>query len=151
MTRFYHILSLLVAVVMVPVFTTLAVFSKHKFKFLLHHFGFAPKIKNEESKILWLYALSLGEVNAAAPVLEKLHNENPQIRIVVSVTTDSGYEGAVKQLKMAENIFFHPLDCFPFTCLALSRIKPDLYIMTDTGFWPGLADQLHKQKTPQIL
>jgi 3-deoxy-D-manno-octulosonic-acid transferase len=151
MTRFYHILSLLAVVVIVPVFTTLSIFSKHKFKFLRHHFGFAPKIKNGKNKTLWLYALSLGEVNAAAPVLEKLHNENPRIRIVVSVTTDSGYEGAVKQLKMAENIFFHPLDCFPFTCLALSRIKPDLYIMTDTGFWPGLADQLHKQKTPQIL
>ena len=151
MTRLYHILSLLLFVLIVPVFTTLSIFSKHKFKFLRHHFGFAPKIKNGESKILWLYALSLGEVNAAAPVLEKLHNENPQIRIVVSVTTDSGYEGAVKQLKMAENIFFHPLDCLPFICLALSRIKPDLYIVTDTGFWPGLADQLHKQKTPQIL
>jgi 3-deoxy-D-manno-octulosonic-acid transferase len=151
MTRFYHILSLLAVLVIVPVFTTLSIFSKHKFKFLRHHFGFTPKIKNGESKTLWLYALSLGEVNAAAPVLEKLHNENPQIRIVVSVTTDSGYEGAVKQLKMAENIFFHPLDCLPFTCLALSRIKPDLYIVTDTGFWPGLADQLHKQKTPQIL
>jgi 3-deoxy-D-manno-octulosonic-acid transferase len=151
MIRFYHILSLLLVVIIVPVFTTLSIFSKHKFKFLRHHFGFAPKIKNGESKTLWLYALSLGEVNAAAPVLKKIHNENPQIRIVVSVTTDSGYEAAVKQLEMAENIFFHPLDCLPFTCLALSRIKPDLYIVTDTGFWPGLTDQLHNQKTPQIL
>ena len=151
MTRFYHILSLLVAVVMVPVFTTLAVFSKHKFKFLRHHFGFVPTIKKGESKILWLHALSLGEVKAAAPVLKKLHNKSPYLKIVVSVTTDSGYEGAVEHLKMAEKIFFHPLDCLPFTYLALSRIKPDLYIVTDTGFWPGLTDQLHKQNTPQIL
>ena len=151
MTRFYHILSLLVAVVMVPVFTTLAVFSKHKFKFLRHHFGFVPTIKKGESKILWLHALSLGEVKAAAPVLKKLHNKSPYLKIVVSVTTDSGYEGAVEHLKMAEKIFFHPLDCLPFTYLALSRIKPDLYIVTDTGFWPGLTDLLHKQNTPQIL
>ena len=151
MTRFYHILSLLVAVVMVPVFTTLAVFSKHKFKFLRHHFGFVPTIKKGESKILWLHALSLGEVKAAAPVLKKLHNKIPYLKIVVSVTTDSGYEGAVEHLKIAEKIFFHPLDCLPFTYLALSRIKPDLYIVTDTGFWPGLTDQLHKQNTPQIL
>ena len=151
MTRFYHILSLLVAVVMVPVFTTLAVFSKHKFKFLRHHFGFVPTIKKGESKILWLHALSLGEVKAAAPVLKNLHNKSPYLKIVVSVTTDSGYEGAVEHLKMAEKIFFHPLDCLPFTYLALSRIKPDLYIVTDTGFWPGLTDQLHKQNTPQIL
>ena len=151
MTRFYHILSLRVAVVMVPVFTALAVLSKHKFKFLRHHFGFVPTIKKGESKTLWLYALSLGEVKAAAPVLKNLHNKNPHLKIVVSVTTDSGYEGAVKHLKMAENIFFHPLDCLPFTSLALNRIKPDLYIVTDTGFWPGLTDQLHKQNTPQIL
>ena len=151
MTRFYHILSLLVAVVMVPVFTTLAVFSKHKFKFLRHHFGFVPTIKKGESKILWLHALSLGEVKAAAPVLKNLHNKSPYLKIVVSVTTDSGYEGAVEHLKIAEKIFFHPLDCLPFTYLALSRIKPDLYIVTDTGFWPGLTDQLHKQNTPQIL
>ena len=151
MTRFYHILSLLVAVVMVPVFTTLAVFSKHKFKFLRHHFGFVPTIKKGESKILWLHALSLGEVKAAAPVLKKLHNKIPYLKIVVSVTTDSGYEGAVEHLKIADKIFFHPLDCLPFTYLALSRIKPDLYIVTDTGFWPGLTDQLHKQNTPQIL
>ena len=151
MTRFYHILSLLVAVVMVPVFTTLAVFSKHKFKFLRHHFGFVPTIKKGESKILWLHALSLGEVKAAAPVLKNLHNKIPYLKIVVSVTTDSGYEGAVEHLKIAEKIFFHPLDCLPFTYLALSRIKPDLYIVTDTGFWPGLTDQLHKQNTPQIL
>ena len=151
MTRFYHILSLLVAVVMVPVFTTLAVFSKHKFKFLRHHFGFVPTIKKGESKILWLHALSLGEVKAAAPVLKNLHNKSPYLKIVVSVTTDSGYEGAVEHLKIADKIFFHPLDCLPFTYLALSRIKPDLYIVTDTGFWPGLTDQLHKQNTPQIL
>ena len=151
MTRFYHILSLLVAVVMVPVFTTLAVFSKHKFKFLRHHFGFVPTIKKGESKILWLHALSLGEVKAVAPVLKNLHNKSPYLKIVVSVTTDSGYEGAVEHLKIAEKIFFHPLDCLPFTYLALSRIKPDLYIVTDTGFWPGLTDQLHKQNTPQIL
>lgn len=151
MTRFYHILSLLVAVVMVPVFTTLAVFSKHKFKFLRHHFGFVPTIKKGESKILWLHALSLGEVKAAAPVLKNLHNKSPYLKIVVSVTTDSGYEGAVEHLKIAEKIFFHPLDCLPFTYLALSRIKPDLYIVTDTGFWPGLTDLLHKKNTPQIL
>jgi 3-deoxy-D-manno-octulosonic-acid transferase len=151
MTRFYHILSLIIAVVMVPVFTALAVFSKHKFKFLRHHFGFVPIIKKGKSKTLWIYALSLGEVKAAAPVLKNLHNKNPHLKIVVSVTTDSGYEGAVEHLKMAENIFFHPLDCLPFTSLALNRIKPDLYIVTDTGFWPGLSDQLHKQNTPQIL
>ena len=151
MTFFYHILSLLIAIIIVPVFTILSFFSKYKFKFLKHHFGFTPKIKKEEGKILWFYALSLGEVKAAAPILKKIHEKNLNLQIVVSVTTDSGYEGALMHLKIAENIFFHPLDCLPFTWLARSRIQPDMYVVIDTGFWPGLIDQLHKQNTSIIL
>ncbi len=151
MTFFYHIFSLLAAVVIVPVFTLLSIFSKHKFKFLKHHFGVLPKTKKREGKTLWLYALSLGEVKAATPVLKKIHEKTPNLKIVVSVTTDSGFEGALEHLKMADSIFFHPLDCLPFTWLALSRIQPDLYMVTDTGFWPGLIDQLHKQNIPLMM
>ncbi len=151
MTGFYHIVSLLVAVLIVPIFTLLSFFSKYKFKFLRHHFGLIPKKKSGESKTLWLYALSLGEVKAVAPVLKEIHKKLPNLKVIVSVTTDSGYEGALEHLKTAESIFFHPLDCLPFTWLALSRAKPDLYIMTDTGFWPGMIDQLHKKNIPLIL
>jgi len=151
MTFFYHILSLLVAIVIVPLFTLFSIFSRYKFKFLKHHFGFAPRRKKEEGKTVWLYALSLGEVKAATPVLKNIHEKNPNLKIVISVTTDSGYEGALEHLKMAENIFFHPLDCLPFTWLAISRIRPDLYVVTDTGIWPGLIDQLYNKNIPMIL
>ncbi|MZG54183.1 MAG: hypothetical protein F3742_06260 [Nitrospinae bacterium] len=151
MTFFYHILSLLFAVAIVPLFTLFSISSKYKFKFLKHHFGFAPGRKKEGTKTVWLYALSLGEVKAAAPVLKNIHEKNPNLKIVVSVTTDSGYEGALEHLKVAENIFFHPLDCLPFTWLAVSRIQPDLYLVVDTGFWPGLIDQLHHKKIPMLV
>jgi len=151
MTLIYHIFSLLISIVIVPLFILMSFFSKHKIKFLLHHFGFAPPKKKDHRKILWLYALSLGEVKSAKQVLKQIKEKDPSLRIVVSVTTDSGYEGALKHLKMAEDIFFQPLDCIPFTWLTLKNIKPDLYIIMDTGFWPGLIDQLHKKNTPIVL
>ena len=151
MTFFYHILSLLVAVVIVPLFALLSIFSRYKFKFLKHHFGFVPRKKKGEGKTVWVHALSLGEVKAAASVLKIIHEKNPNLKIMISVTTDSGYEGALEHLKMAKNIFFNPLDCLPFTWLAISRIQPDLYLVTDTGFWPGLIDQLHNKNIPMIL
>ncbi|MEK9628105.1 MAG: glycosyltransferase N-terminal domain-containing protein [Nitrospinota bacterium] len=151
MTFFYHILSLPVAFLLIPLFTALSLFSKNKFKLLHHHFGFTPKIKKDDGKALWFYALSLGEVKAALPVLSIIREKNPDLKIAVSVTTDSGYEGAMEHLKMADQIFFHPLDCLPFTRLALRRINPDIYVVTDTGFWPGLIDQLHQKNIPKIL
>ena len=90
-------------------------------------------------------------MKAAKQVLIKIKHKDPSLRIVVSVTTDSGYEGALEHLKMAENIFFQPLDCMPFTWLGIRKIQPDLYVINDTGFWPGLIDQLHKKKIPVIL
>ncbi len=151
MTLIYQILSILISVVIVPLFTVISFFSKYKFKFLLHHFGFVPSIIRDERKILWFYALSLGEVKAVKQVLKKIKQKDSSLRIVVSVTTDSGYEGALEHLKMVENIFFQPLDCFPFIWLGLRKIQPDLYVINDTGFWPGLIDQLHKKKIPIVL
>ncbi|MEC8957126.1 MAG: 3-deoxy-D-manno-octulosonic acid transferase [Nitrospinota bacterium] len=151
MTLIYHIFSILIVIVIVPLFTVISLFTKYKFKFILNHFGFVPSTTKNKRKTLWLYALSLGEVKAAKQVLKKIKHKDPSLRIVVSVTTDSGYEGALEHLKMAENIFFQPLDCMPFTWLGIRKIQPDLYVINDTGFWPGLIDQLHKKKIPVIL
>ena len=142
MIHFYHLLSLFVAILLAPLFSIMALFSKHKWKGLPHHFGWVPK--SPYKKILWLHALSMGEVVAITPVLESIRKQNPELYIALSVTTDSGYAAAIK-MKTADSVFFHPLDCLPFTQLALSRIKPDLYVVIDTGFWPGLIDLLHKK------
>ncbi len=98
-----------------------------------------------------MFALSLGEVTAAAPVLKIIHEERQDLRIVVSVTTDSGYDGARKKIPFADQIIFHPLDCLPFSLAALNRIRPNVFIVTDTGFWPGLLDLLARRKTPSLL
>lgn len=148
MINFYHLLSLFIAVLLVPLFTLTALFSKHKLKGLGHHFGWVPKTPGK--KVLWLHALSMGEVVAATPVLKQVREENPELYIALSVTTDSGYTAALNS-GIADRVFFHPLDCLPFTQLALSRINPDLFVVTDTGFWPGLIDLLHRNNIPVLL
>ena len=150
MIYFYHLLSLFVAILLLPLFSIIALSSKHKWKGLAHHFGWVPATKISGRKILWLHALSMGEVVAATSVLKLLREQTPDLIIALSVTTDSGYTTALK-MNIADNVFFHPLDCLPFTLLALKRINPDLHVVTDTGFWPGLIDLLHRKKTPVLL
>jgi 3-deoxy-D-manno-octulosonic-acid transferase len=150
MIYFYHLLSLFIAILLLPLFSLIALSSKHKWKGLVHHFGWVPVTKKSGRKILWLHALSMGEVVAATPVLKLVREQNPELTIALSVTTDSGYTAALK-MNIADNVFFHPLDCLPFTQLALNRINPDLHVVTDTGFWPGLIDLLHRKKIPILL
>ena len=146
----YHLLSLFLAVLLVPLFSLTTLFSRHKWKGLIHHFGWVPAKTKPGEKTLWLYALSMGEVVAATPVLKLLRKQSPELYIALSVTTDSGYATALN-LDFIDSVFFHPLDCLPFTQLALSRINPDLYVVTDTGFWPGLIDLLHRKNVPALL
>jgi 3-deoxy-D-manno-octulosonic-acid transferase len=148
MIYFYHFLSIFVAILLIPLFSLAALLSKYKWKKLAHHFGWIPKSPGK--KTLLLHALSMGEVVATMPVLKHIRKQNPELYIALSVSTDSGYVAALK-LNIADNVFFHPLDCLPFTQLALSRINPDLYVVIDTGFWPGWIDLLHKKNILIIL
>ncbi|MZH40835.1 MAG: hypothetical protein F3740_03320 [Nitrospinae bacterium] len=148
MIYFYHFLSLFIAIFLLPLFSIATLFSKHKFKGLIHHFGWVPK--NKGKKTLWMHSLSMGEVVAATPVLKKVREQYPDLEIALSVTTDSGYESALNA-GIADHLFFHPLDCLPFTQLALSRINPVIYVVTDTGFWPGLIDLLYRKNIPVLL
>jgi 3-deoxy-D-manno-octulosonic-acid transferase len=152
MILLYHILSLVLAFFVVPFFSIYSFWTNSKRRGLPHHFGLVPYPSHSPSqKTLWVFALSLGEVTAAAPVLKVLHEEQPDLRLLVSVTTDSGYDGARQKIPFADQIFFHPLDCLPFTLIALNRIRPDCFVVTDTGFWPGLLDILTWRNTPALL
>jgi 3-deoxy-D-manno-octulosonic-acid transferase len=148
----YHLLSTVLAVFIAPVFLVFSLATNSKRRGLWHHFGLVstPECATGK-KTLWLFALSLGEVTAAAPVLKIIHEKNPTLRLVVSVTTDSGYDGALQKISFADQIIFHPLDCLPFTSMALNRIRPDCFVVTDTGFWPGLLDLLTRHNTPVLL
>jgi 3-deoxy-D-manno-octulosonic-acid transferase len=67
------------------------------------------------------------------------------------VTTDSGFEAAKRKLPDIDVLIFHPLDCFPFTWNAIRKIQPDLFVLIDTGFWPGFIHLLHLKGVPALL
>lgn len=146
----YHTLSTLISPLMALGFFICSRFTRHKREHLAEHFGAMPASPADKETV-WLHALSLGEVVAAGPVLKEIRTLRPEARLVVSVTTDSGYEGAEQHLPMADLVVFHPLDCWPFTHRALDAINPGVFVLTDTGFWPGLLALLKQRNIPAAL
>lgn len=146
----HHLLSTLLSPLLALGFFIHSRFTRHKREHLGEHFGFMPP-SPAGKETLWLHALSLGEVVAAGPVLKEIRALRPEARLVVSVTTDTGYEGARKHLDMVDLVVFHPLDCWPFTHRALDALRPDVFVLTDTGFWPGLLAQLRQRGIPAVL
>jgi 3-deoxy-D-manno-octulosonic-acid transferase len=151
----YHLLTALLSPFVFLLFTLHSLVTGKKRRGLGHHFGRFPKLGDDpgapRKKTLWLYALSRGEVVAAGPVLKKIRQLRPHLRLVVSVTTESGYDAARQLADCADLVVFHPLDCLPFYHRAIAALRPDIFVLTETGFWPGLPDWLHRRGVPVIL
>ncbi len=154
MMPLYHIISTLAVLLAAPFSFIHALTTGKKRRGLWHRLGFVPPLPEADlpdTPTLWLHALSLGEVTAARPVLHALKQKAPGIRIAVSVTTDTGYDGAQQHLDFADRIFFHPHDAWPCNKAAVERIRPDLFVLMDTGFWPGFLHHLDRKKIPALL
>ncbi|MEC7641735.1 MAG: glycosyltransferase N-terminal domain-containing protein [Nitrospinota bacterium] len=150
----YKILSVIFSLILSPLFAVHSLVTGKKRRGLGNRFGLTPKVDRSETrfrKTLWLYALSVGEVWAAVPVLQQVRQLRPEIRIVVSTTTDAGYDAAKNQLGFVEKIFYQPLDLWPFPEMAVSRIQPNIFVLTETSFWPGLFHVLEQSNIPALL
>ena len=60
--------------------------------------------------VIWIHAVSLGEINAARTLVSELHSQLPDFRIVISSTTDTGFAAAERLFKGDHVVFRWPLD-----------------------------------------
>ncbi len=101
---------------------------------------------------IWLHALSVGEVNAAMPLLNAIRARWPESALVCSASTATGIN-ALKQkaFKLDAAITCLPLD-FPFlTSHVINSVRPDLFILTETDIWPDFIWRLHEQGIPPLM
>ncbi len=86
---------------------------------------------------VWIHAVSVGEVNAVRPLVNRLLDEG--YTAYVSTTTETGQKIAQEHFGGRATIFYFPLD-LRFLCLRfLRRLEPDLLILTETEIWPNFV------------
>jgi 3-deoxy-D-manno-octulosonic-acid transferase len=92
--------------------------------------------------VIWIHAVSVGEVLAVAGLVAEMHRAFPRHRIVISSTTDTGHALAQKRFG-AENVFYFPLD-FAFAIRRYLRaLRPELVVLAETEFWPNFLRLVH--------
>lgn len=86
--------------------------------------------------VVWLHAVSVGEVLAASGLVAELRALFPGGRVVVSTTTTTGQKLARERFG-EENVFYFPLD-FAFAIRPYLRaLQPRLVVLAETEFWPN--------------
>lgn len=99
--------------------------------------GNYPKFNYDAQKVIWLHCVSVGETNAARPLVDALRESFPDHRIVISTTTKTGQELAQKIFaEKADAIFYFPFDWKFSVKKALENYKPSLVLLMETEIWP---------------
>jgi len=86
---------------------------------------------------IWVHAVSVGEVTAAAPIVAALRERFPKGGIVVSTTTETGHLMAERLIPGAGALIYYPLD-IPFVVKKMIRlVRPDIFVPVETELWPN--------------
>ena len=103
-------------------------------------FGFIrPEIYEEMkgSPRIWIHAVSVGEVTAAAPIVASLRAHFPDACIVLSTGTETGQEMARRIIPGATAFIYYPLDIPWVIRKVILQVKPVIFIPTETELWPN--------------
>lgn len=86
---------------------------------------------------VWFHAVSVGEVNLIGGLVAGLRQQRPDLDIVVSTTTVTGYELALKRFP-ADRVFYCPLDLSWAVRRTLRSVRPDALVLAELEVWPNL-------------
>ncbi len=115
---------------------------------LAERFGFLPKnlqaLGQSEDTVVWVHAVSAGEVGVVEPILRQLRQAEPQVRLVLSTVTYTGRTLAQRKQLELEGIFYFPVDFPGIPERVLRTLRPDLIVVAETELWPLLLAAAHE-------
>ncbi|HWG21161.1 MAG TPA: 3-deoxy-D-manno-octulosonic acid transferase [Terracidiphilus sp.] len=147
---FYN-LALLVGLVLSAPWWLWRMATTHKYREgLAQRLGAVPTRLHNSSDprpVLWIHAVSVGEVLAVSRLIGELDRTFPPHRLVISTTTRTGQDLA-RQRFGADRVFYCPLDLPWATRAWLNALQPQLLILAETEFWPNLLSGCFLRQIP---
>ena len=101
--------------------------------------------------ILWLHAVSVGEVNICTQLIRELEPRMPNLKIVVSTTATTGMGELQKKLPSHISKIYYPIDRRKYVSRALGSIHPKAIVLVEGEIWPNFIWRANERNTPLFL
>ncbi|MBB1061692.1 lipid IV(A) 3-deoxy-D-manno-octulosonic acid transferase [Marilutibacter spongiae] len=98
----------------------------------------APASQAQGARTIWLHAVSVGEVNAAAPLVNALRRARPDLRLLVTSITPTGSERVNALWGGAIDHVYLPYDLPGAVGRFLDHYRPSVALIMETELWPNL-------------
>ena len=101
--------------------------------------------------VIWLHAVSVGEVNLCTQLIRALEVRVPNAKIVVSCTTTTGMAELRRRLPSHVSKIYYPVDRRKYVRQALATINPQAIILIEAEIWPNFLWRARDLKLPVFL
>ncbi|MGA9828500.1 MAG: lipid IV(A) 3-deoxy-D-manno-octulosonic acid transferase, partial [Rhodanobacteraceae bacterium] len=112
-------------------------------------FGFFPDPGLRDS--IWVHAVSVGEVNAAVPLIEALMQRYRNVPLVITTVTPTGSERVQKLFGERAFHVYLPYDLTASIERFLDRVRPRLAVVMETEIWPNLFMTCNGRGIPIVV
>jgi 3-deoxy-D-manno-octulosonic-acid transferase len=101
--------------------------------------------------VIWLHAVSVGEVNLCTQLIRALEPRVPNLKIVVSTTTTTGMAELRSRLPTHVSKIYYPVDRSKFVNRALATINPKAIVLVEAEIWPNFLWRAQRLGIPVFL
>jgi 3-deoxy-D-manno-octulosonic-acid transferase len=113
-------------------------------------FGLVP-VHADDAPLIWLHAVSVGEVQASLPLVKGLRDRLPGYDLMVTTTTATGAEHARRQFGDEVSHAWFPCDTPDAVARFLRRTRPAMVVLMETELWPNLLRACRLRCIPAVL
>jgi 3-deoxy-D-manno-octulosonic-acid transferase len=101
--------------------------------------------------VVWMHAVSVGEVNVCTQLIRALEPRLPNAKIVVSTTTTTGMGLLQEKLPVHIGKVYYPIDRRQYVARALNALHPEAVVLVEAEIWPNFIWRLTDLRVPVFL
>ncbi len=114
--------------------------------------GLRDRIKTINRRVIWVHALSVGEVLSAVSLLYSLKDQFPDYELFFTTTSETGQQVARERMTSLNCRFSYlPLDLWWIVRRTVKNIGASIFVLVETDLWPNLLWSLAREGTPIVL
>ncbi|MGI9652801.1 3-deoxy-D-manno-octulosonic acid transferase [Chryseobacterium sp. RLHN22] len=106
---------------------------------------------SKSDKVLWMHAASLGEYEQGLPVLDKLKENFPNHKILITFFSPSGYENVIKKKHIADAVCYLPFDKKSSLKEFVSQFECELFFTVKYDYWYHLLAELKSRNVKTFV
>jgi 3-deoxy-D-manno-octulosonic-acid transferase len=107
--------------------------------------------RRSEKTLIWVHAVSVGEVIAATPMVKRLQLQYPNYEFCITTTTPTGSERVRVAFGNEVLHYYLPYDLPSLLTFFIRAIKPKMLIVMETELWPNVIEVCSQKNIPIVL